>query len=181
MRDGTIRNLRAMLTDQSRFAAVTARRADGSKTVMRRATYSPCEPCEKDPTRAPMWQLRAERITHDKAAKEISYDNAWLEVAGVPVAYTPYIAHPDGTEKRKSGFLIPDISSSSKVGTMVATPYYWTLGPSADMTVTPIVLTNDLPILAGEYREHARNGKVQFNGALMRTRREGEGFGDTRG
>jgi LPS-assembly protein len=181
MRDGTIRNLRAMLTDQSRFAAVTARRADGSKTVMRRATYSPCEPCEKDPTRPPIWQLRAERITHDKAAKEISYDNAWLEVAGVPVAYTPYMAHPDGTETRKSGLLMPDISSSSKVGTMVATPYYWTLGPSADMTFTPIMMTNDLPILAGQYREHARNGKVQFDAALMRTRREGEGFGDTRG
>jgi LPS-assembly protein len=181
MRDGTIRNLRAMLSDQSRFAAVTARRADGSKTVMRRATYSPCEPCEKDPTRAPMWQLRAERITHDQAAKEVTYDNAWLEVGGVPVAYTPYFAHPDGTEKRASGFLFPDVTSSSKVGTMVGTPYYWTLGPSADATVTPIVLTNDLPILAGEYREFARNGKVQFNAALMRTRREGDGFGDTRG
>ncbi len=181
MRDGTIRNLRAMLADQSRFAAVTARRADGSKTVMRRATYSPCEPCEKDTARAPMWQLRAERITHDQAAKEITYDSAWLEVAGVPVAYTPYFAHPDGTEKRKSGFLMPDISSSSQVGTMFGTPYYWTLGPSADATVTPIVLTNDLPILSGEYREHARNGKVAFNAAVMRTRREGEGFGDTRG
>jgi LPS-assembly protein len=181
MRDGTIRNLRAMLTDQSRFAAVTARRADGSKTVMRRATYSPCEPCEKDPTRAPVWQLRAERITHDQAAKEITYDNAWLEMAGVPVVYTPYMAHPDGTEKRTSGFLMPDIASSSQVGTMFGTPYYWTLGPSADATVTPIVLTNDLPILAGQYREFARSGKVQFDAAFMRTRREGEGFGDTRG
>jgi LPS-assembly protein len=181
MRDGAIRNLRATLADQSRFAAVTARRADGSKTVMRRATYSPCEPCEKDPTRAPAWQLRAQRITHDQAAKAISYDNAWLEVAGVPVAYTPYLAHPDGTEKRASGFLMPDVTSSSQVGTMFGTPYYWTLGPSADVTVTPIVLTNDLPILAAEYREHARTGKVQFDAALMRTRREGEGFGDTRG
>jgi LPS-assembly protein len=181
MRDGTLRNLRAMLADQSRFAAVTARRADGSKTVMRRATYSPCEPCAKDPTRAPTWQLRAARITHDQAAKEVVYDDAWLEVAGVPVAYTPYMAHPDGTEKRKSGFLLPDIGSSSQVGTMIGTPYYWTLGPSADATVTPIFLSNDLPILAGQYREHARAGKVEFDGALLRTRREGEGFGDTRG
>jgi len=180
MRDGTIRNLRAMLADQSRFAAATARRADGSKTVMRRATYSPCEPCEKDPTRAPMWQLRAERITHDQAAKEITYDNAWLEVAGVPVAYTPYMAHPDGTERRKSGFLMPDVASSSQVGTMVGTPYYWTLGPSADATVSPLWMTNDNPILAGQYREHARNGKVEFDAAGMRTRRTGEGFGDTR-
>ena len=181
MRDGTIRNLRALLADQSRFAAVTARRSDGSKTVMRRATYSPCEPCAKDPTRPPVWQIRAERITHDQTAKEVTYDNAWLELGGVPVAYTPYMAHPDGTEKRKSGFLMPDINSSSQVGTMVGTPYYWTLGPSADATVTPIFLSSDLPILAAEYREQARAGKVEFDGAILRTRREGEGFGDTRG
>src|SRR5262249_31641062 len=50
MREGAMRNLRLLIADQSRFAAVTARRADGSKTIMRKATYSPCEPCREDPT-----------------------------------------------------------------------------------------------------------------------------------
>ncbi len=180
-RDGAAQNFRALMADQSRFAAVTARRSDGTRMVMRRATYSPCQPCNEDPTRAPIWQIRAERITHDQKEKEVSYKNAWLELGGVPVAYTPYMAHPDGTEKRKSGLLIPDFASSSQVGTMVGVPYYWVIGPSADATITPIVLSNDLPMLAGEYRERARTGQVEYRGAFMKTRREGEGFGDNRG
>lgn len=180
-RDGMARNFRALMADQSRFAAVTARRSDGTRTVMRRATYSPCQPCADNPTRAPVWQIRAERITHDQTEKEITYKNAWIEFGGVPVAYTPYMSHPDGSEKRKSGFLIPDFGSSSQVGTMVGVPYYWVIGPSADATITPIALSDDFPMLAGEYRERARNGQVEYRGAFMKTRRDGEGFGDHRG
>lgn len=180
-KEGAVRNFRALMADQSRFAAVTARRLDGTRTVMRRATYSPCQPCNENPTRAPVWQIRAERITHDQTAKEVTYKNAWLEMGGVPVMYTPYMAHPDGTEKRKSGFLLPDVSSSSQVGTMVGTPYYWVVNPSIDATITPVILSNDYPMLAGEYRERARTGQVEYRGAFMRTKRTGEGFGDNRG
>lgn len=183
LRDGVMRNIRTMLADQSRFAAVTARRADGSRTVMRRATYSPCEPCEKDPTRAPIWQLRASRITHDAEQKEIVYDDAWMEIAGVPVFYTPYLSHPDGTEKRKSGFLIPEISTSSSVGPMLVTPYFWTLGPSADITLMPAyilennsagsgngILSSDsrsrfMPM--GEYRQRFSNGELKAHGSWL--------------
>lgn len=181
LRDGVMRDLRLLLADQSRFAAVTARRADGSRTTMRRATYSPCEPCAENPTRAPMWQIRAANVRHDQERKEVIYDDAWLEIRGVPVAYTPYLAHPDGTEKRKSGFLPPDVASSSRTGTMVAAPYYWTLGPSADVTVTPIILSNDLPVIAGEYRQHFGAGQVVTDASFLRTSRQGEGFGQWRG
>lgn len=180
-RDGMIQNFRALMADQSRFASVTAKRSDGTRTVMRRATYSPCQPCADNPTRAPVWQIRAERITHDQTAKDVTYKNAWIEFGGVPVAFTPYMSHPDGSENRKSGFLMPDFGSSSQVGTMVGVPYYWVIGPSADATITPIALSNDLPMLAGEYRERARNGQVEYRGAFMKTRRDGEGFGDHRG
>ncbi len=161
LRDGVMRNIRTLLADQSRFAAVTARRADGSRTVMRRATYSPCEPCEKDPTRAPIWQLRASRITHDAEQKEVVYDDAWVEIAGVPVFYTPYLSHPDGTEKRKSGFLIPEVSTSSRLGTMIVMPYFQTLGPSSDITLMPAFLSDDNPLLMGEYRQRFSNGTLR--------------------
>jgi LPS-assembly protein len=181
LREGVMRNIRLLLADQSRFAAVTARRGDGSRTTMRRATYSPCEPCVENPERAPMWQIRANRIRHDQERKEVVYDDAWLEIRGVPVAYTPYLAHPDGTEKRKSGFLPPDVASSSRTGTMVATPYYWTLGPSADATVTPIFLSSDYPLLAAEHRQRFGAGQVVTDASFLRTRREGEGFPQWRG
>jgi LPS-assembly protein len=136
-REGVMRGFRILLADQSRFAAVTSRRADGSRTVMRRATYSACEPCERDPSRPPIWQIRAARITHDTRRKEVVYDDAWLEIAGVPVAYTPYLSHPDSQENRSSGLLIPEVQTSSNVGTMLVVPYFQTLGPSADATLMP--------------------------------------------
>lgn len=199
LRDGVMRNIRTLLADQSRFAAVTARRADGSRTVMRRATYSPCEPCEKDPTRAPIWQLRASRITHDAEQKEVVYDDAWVEIAGVPVFYTPYLSHPDGTEKRKSGFLIPEVSTSSSAGSMVVTPYFWTLGPSADVTLMPTYISENNSSSAasgmfssdsrsrfmpmGEYRQRFSAGELQTHASWLtpynaRTR---EGTKDNRG
>ncbi|MBL8806908.1 MAG: LPS-assembly protein LptD [Rhodospirillales bacterium] len=181
MREGAMRNLRLIIADQSRFAAVTARRADGSKTVMRRATYSPCEPCRDDPTRAPAWQIRASRITHDQEKKEVVYDDARLEIAGVPVLYTPYFSHPDGTEKRKSGFLLPELSTSSRVGGMVTTPYYWVISPTSDATISPSIIFNDNPMLSGEYRQRFNAGQAQFSGSVLNTNREGEGFPRVRG
>jgi LPS-assembly protein len=181
LREGAIRHLRMIVADQSRFAAVTAQRADGTRTVMRRAAYTPCEPCAKDPARAPAWQIRADRIVHDQTTKEVVYRDATLEVAGVPVFYTPYFSHPDGTERRKSGFLVPDVSNSSRIGTMVATPYFWNLTPSSDVTLTPIVLSNDRPILAAEYRERVRSGELRMEGSFLQTDRNGEGFPNSRG
>lgn len=181
LREGVMRGMRLLLADQSRFAAVTARRGDGSRTTMRRATYSPCEPCAENPARAPMWQIRANRVRHDQERKEVVYDDAWLEIRGVPVAYTPYLAHPDGTEKRKSGFLPPDVASSSRTGTTVATPYYWTLGPSADLTVTPIFQSRDLPLMAAEHRQRFDAGQINTDASVLHTRREGEGFPSWRG
>jgi LPS-assembly protein len=181
LREGAMRHFRMIVADQSRFAAVTAQRADGTRTVMRRAAYTPCEPCAKDPTRAPAWQIRADRIEHDQGTKEVVYRDATLEVAGVPVFYTPYFSHADGSEKRKSGFLAPDISDSSTTGTMVATPYFWALTPSSDVTLTPIVQSKDRPILAAEYRERVRSGELRMEGSLLQTNRTGEGFPKSRG
>lgn len=183
MRDGALQNLRALLADQSRFAAVTARRSDGTKTVMRRATYTPCEPCAKDPTRQPLWQLRASRITHDTQSKEVVYNDAWLDIAGVPVLYTPYFSHPDGTEKRKSGFLIPELSSSSTLGTAVAIPYFWVLTPSSDVTVIPVYQTSENPMLMGDYRQKFKDGKLSVQmAALQASKTVGrEGIPENRG
>ncbi len=181
MRDGVMRNLRLIIADQSRFATVTARRADGTNTVMRRAIYTPCEPCEKDPTRAPIWQIRASRINHDQDKKTVTYQDATLDVAGVPVFYTPYFSHPDGTEKRASGFLFPELSTSSRTGGMVTTPYFWAISPTSDATIAPSILFNDNPMLSGEYRQRFAAGQAQFNGSVLNTRRQGEGFPTVRG
>ncbi|MGQ0663464.1 MAG: LPS-assembly protein LptD [Pseudomonadota bacterium] len=166
MREGVVQNLRMLLADQSRLAAVSGRRIDGNLTVARKVVYSPCELCPRDPTRAPVWQIKAARVIHDQEAKQITYNDAVMEILGIPVAYTPYLSHPDGTVPRSSGLLAPDIGSASFLGQFLTVPYYQILGPDKDLTFEPIFFTKVAPVLAGEYRQRTTTGTLQVSASL---------------
>jgi LPS-assembly protein len=153
MRDGIIRQLRVRLADNARIAAAGGRRSDGNRTDMANAVYSPCDSCATDPSAPPLWQVKAKRVTHDQAEKTIEYRDAWMEVAGVPVAYTPYFSHPDPTVRRQSGFLTPSAGSSTFLGPFLSTPYFWNMAPNRDLTVTPTATWNQNAVLGVEYRE----------------------------
>ncbi len=168
LREGTIQNFRAILADQSRLAAVSARRSSGNATVARRTVYSPCDLCKEDPTRAPVWQIKAARVTHDQAAQQIRHDDARMEIFGVPIAYTPYLAHPDGTADRQSGFLAPEFKSSSTLGQLITIPYYVVIDESSDATFEPIFLLDEVPVAAGEYRAKTAKGQVQGSASITR-------------
>ena len=130
---GFVQQVRVLLTDNSRVAGTEAERTDQGRFMrINRAVYSPCNLCESDPTRAPLWQLRANRVVHDKEEKEIIYRDARLEMFGIPVLYTPYFAHPDPSVDRKSGFLSPIFGYGGNLGTFGAVPYYWTIAPDKD-------------------------------------------------
>lgn len=107
MREGVIRELRALLAEGGRLAAAGAVRSGGRVTEMARAVYSTCEPCRDDPQRAPLWQIRADRVIHDEQEKVVEYFDATMQIAGIPVLYVPYFWHADPSVKRKSGFLFP--------------------------------------------------------------------------
>ena len=66
MTDGVIADFRAILKDGSLIAANGGRRSNGNLLEMQNAVYSPCKLCEDDPTRAPLWQVKAVRIVHDQ-------------------------------------------------------------------------------------------------------------------
>jgi LPS-assembly protein len=170
-RDGVAQNLRMMLADQSRIAAVSARRAGGRITVLRQSVYSPCELCQRDPHRAPLWQIRADRTIYDQDEHRVYHNDAQLELFGVPVLWTPYIYHPDGQARRQSGFLVPEFRTSSQLGAGITLPYYLVLGPSADLTIAPAFYTQDLPLISGEYRQRLDSGAVRVNASVTNSRR----------
>lgn len=170
-REGIIQNFRAVLADQSRLAAVSARRAGGNLTAARKAVYSPCDLCKTDPTRPPVWQLKSGTVTHDQEARRVVHTDARMELFGVPVLYTPYLSHPDGTVRRESGFLAPEFGNSNVLGALVMVPYFQTLGPSADITFEPIFLTSENPVAAGEYRQRTQTGIFGVSGSITSARR----------
>lgn len=165
LREGFIRDIRVLLADRSRLAAVSGVRTGGNKTVFRKGVYSPCRLCPDAPSLTPLWQLKAVEIEHDQEEKVIRYRDAWLEIFGVPVLYTPYFEHPDPTVKRKSGFLAPVIGASEVLGTTYQQPYYWTLGPDQDFTFSPIFTTKQGIVSVGEYRQLFPNGRIDLRGS----------------
>jgi LPS-assembly protein len=70
----------------------------------------------------------------------------------------PYFSAPDPTVKRKSGFLMPVMNSSSSNGFGVEIPYYWALAPDYDLTFSPRLLTRQGVLLRAEFRQRLVNG-----------------------
>jgi len=157
LKDGVVRNIRVLLADDSRIAAAGARHSAGNVTIMDKAVYSPCRTCIAD---KPIWQVKAEKIRHNKKERIVEYQDAFLEFAGIPVFYTPYLSHPDPTVRRQSGFLTPRAGSDSNLGFVVETPYYWAIAPDKDATIRPILTTDEGPVLAGEYRQRFAHGEL---------------------
>jgi LPS-assembly protein len=166
LRDGVIRELRALLAEGGRLAAAGAVRSGGRVTEMARAVYSTCEACRDNPERSPLWQIRADRIVHDEEEKTVEYFDATLQISGIPVFYTPYFWHADPSVKRRSGFLFPDFGSSTFLGAFYRQPYYWVISPSEDLTLSPMVTARKGGVLFGEWRRRFNSGFVATSGSF---------------
>ncbi|MBC8159506.1 MAG: LPS-assembly protein LptD [Alphaproteobacteria bacterium] len=165
-KDGLIEDIRMILSDGARLAANGARRTGGIKHEMSKAVYSPCYLCPDDPAKPPLWQIKAIKVTHDKRSRDITYEDAWLEVMGLPVAYTPFMSHPDPTVKRRTGFLVPSIGTSSDLGIVVKTPYFININPWQDITLNPIYTSEEGPVMAGEYRHRLATGELEVAASI---------------
>lgn len=165
MKRGFIQGLKGFMADGSRFTATDGDRVAGQYTALREATYTPCEPCKADPSKPPMWQLVADEVTHHEDEKRISYRDARFELFGVPVAYTPYFSHPDGSIKRKSGFLTPSFGLNTNLGAQYRQEYYWDIAPNKDATFGAMVMTEQAPVLTGEYRHRFEDAALKLSGS----------------
>jgi LPS-assembly protein len=161
-RDGFVDSLRVDTAEQTRMAASRADRSSGNYTVFENGVYTACAPCKDDPKKPPLWQVKGARIIHDQTDKMMYFENAQLEFFGVPMAYLPYFSTPDPTVKRKTGFLMPSITSSSTFGFGVETPFYWAIAPDYDATFSPRITSKQGVLLQAEFRQRLINGSYQI-------------------
>jgi LPS-assembly protein len=166
MKNGVLRNMRAILTENGRLAANGARRIEGEINELSRVVYSTCNLCANDPTRAPLWQIRALSAVQDLEHKKIEYEDAVLEMYGIPVVYMPYFWHVDPSVRRASGLLTPSAGGSSHIGAYFAQPYYWVIDDQSDATFTPMITSRAGPQIDVEYRRRFNNGNLLLNGSL---------------
>jgi LPS-assembly protein len=163
MKQGVLKDMRALLAENGKLAANGARRTDGLLNEMSRVVYSPCDLCKKNPTKAPLWQISAASAVQDLEHKKIEYQDAVMELYGIPVAYSPFFAQPDPSVKRQSGLLAPGVGVTSNLGAFFAQPYYWVIDDQSDATITPMMTTEAGPEIDIEYRRRFNNGYLQVN------------------
>jgi LPS-assembly protein len=161
-RDGFVDSLRVDTADATRMAATRADRSSGNYTVFENGVYTACAPCKDDPKKPPLWQVKGARIIHDQTEKMLYFENAQLEFFGVPMAYLPYFSTPDPTVKRKTGFLMPAVSSVTGYGFGVETPFYWAIAPDYDATFSPRFTTRQGVLMQAEFRQRLINGSYQI-------------------
>ena len=81
----------------------------------------------------PAWSVTTEEGDVELDGRVRLYRSAF-RIKDVPVFYWPYMSLP-GRKSRQSGFLMPYMASSKKLGFQTNLPYYWVISDEADMTL----------------------------------------------
>lgn len=166
MREGVLKGMRLKLAANGKLVANGARRTEGKVNELSDVVYSTCNLCKRDPSRPPLWEIRARSGVQDQERKRIEYQDAVLDIYGYPVAYLPYFWHADPSVRRESGFLIPNFGSASHIGPFFSLPYYWVLDNESDLTLTPLIATEAGPNLNARYRRRFDDGTLKLDGDL---------------
>ncbi|MEQ1491221.1 MAG: LPS assembly protein LptD, partial [Terricaulis sp.] len=179
MNVGAARELRSRIGDGGTLAARAAIRSGEGESELRNVIYTSCPICTTG-DRPPTWSLRARRAVQDRETRTISYQGAVLELAGVPVLYLPFFAHPDPSVERASGLLPPNIGRNRRLGTFYEQPYYWAISPSQDLTASLRLHGNVNPLLGLQYRKRFYSGDLSFD-TTMTEEQEFDSDGDRLG
>src|SRR3954452_17967422 len=78
------------------------------------------------------------------------------------MAYLPYFSTPDPTGKRKTGFLMPSITSATGFGYGIETPFYWAIAPDYDATFSRSITSRQGVLAQAEFRQRLINGSYQI-------------------
>ena len=114
------------------------------------------------PTERPDWELLARELDLDINEGYGTARGVRLRFKGVPIFAAPYMTFPID-ERRKSGFLTPDISNRDRTGVDLSMPYYFNLAPNYDMTVTPRYMHERGIQMTSEFRYLSANTEGMFN------------------
>ncbi len=118
-------------------------------------------------TEPPDWYIKAETMSLDQTTQIGVARNARIVFKGVPILASPFISFPLD-DSRKSGFLPPTLSVTSRNGFEYQQPYYYNLAPNYDLTLYPKVISARGLQLGGDvrYLSPSYNGELRGEGLL---------------
>ena len=159
---GFINSLKMDTADNTHMSSPRVERLNGQTTIFENGAYTACDACKEDPSKPPLWQVRAKRIIHQNDEQTIYYEDATLELFGMPVAYLPFFSAPDPSVKRRTGWLMPNYVMKDQLGFGIAAPYFWAISPSMDLTATPTILSRQGLLADVEFRQRLVNGSYSI-------------------
>ena len=165
MTKGHMTDVRIIMKDETRVAAKKFRKLANDNKVMEKVVYSPCDVCR---AKEPLWQIKARKVKHDAESQNVYYNDAFLEVKGIPVFYTPFLSHPDPSVKRRSGFIMPSFGSSSYLGGFLQPRYFWNISDNEDLLLSPIFSSDKGVVLDAQYRKYFYNGNIEAQGSILK-------------
>jgi LPS-assembly protein len=161
---GIIQEARLLLANRFQITAAEIRRSSDRFNILYRTVGSTCLVSTSNPV--PIWQIRSERIIHDAKEQRLYFEDARIEVLGLPIAFVPNLRLPDPSVQRATGLLYPQITSSEIFGYGLRVPYFVTFGDSIDATITPFITTSGAVLLEAEYRRRTMNSSLDISGAF---------------
>lgn len=150
--------LRSRYPDGSFFIADSGDIKTDSVSVYESSRFSPCD-CDFENGETPIWDLRATSTRHNVETRTITHRNVRMHIMNVPIGYLPYLAHPDWTVRRKSGFLAPSFIVNSDLGLTASIPYFMVLNETSDVEVTPIRFQHRGNAVRTRYRQYWDNSE----------------------
>ena len=159
-------NTKIRLNDGSRIVGKSFIRTDSNINQINNAIYTPCLQKNYITENCPGWKLSANKVVHDVEKQNIYYEGATLSILNVPVLYSPFFSHPDPSVKKRSGLLMPSISSDNNLGTTFSIPYFFNLSSNYDVTLTPSIQSKADDYYSINYRHLTKNHQFNIDSSI---------------
>ena len=140
---------------------------DGSITIAKDALFTACAECD---SYGEAWEIWAKKFTHNMDKRMMYFVSPVFYIYDLPVFWFPYLQMPDPGVKYKTGFLMPDMGSTNKMGTQINIPFYLSLSDTHDMTFTFSYLTQENPLFQAEHRLNTNHAEFRTRGSFTRNK-----------
>ena len=90
--------------------------------------------CDAQAGETPAWRFQFKDLDLH-AGDNVAFTGGWLCVNDVPVVPLPTMTYP--LDKRRTGFLIPNVGYDNRFGMHLQESFFWAFSPSQDLTISP--------------------------------------------
>ncbi|MDA9591496.1 hypothetical protein N9R78_00360 [Pelagibacteraceae bacterium] len=159
-------NIKIKLKNGARIVGNQFSRSNSKTNQIDNAIYTPCLKKNYSIKNCPGWKMSSKKVIHDLDKKTLYYEGAVLSILNVPVLYSPYFSHPDPSVKKRTGILMPKITSDNILGTSFSLPFFYNIASNKDLTITPTIQSKADDYYSFNYRQLTKNHKINIDSSI---------------